>query len=145
MTSPISGQIALVFGASSGIGRATALALAQAGAAVVVASRNIDALEQVAGAIRREGGDAEAIAVDVADADQVKAAVHRVTEARNALNIVVNSAGVNTLHRGIGVLAEADWNRVVSLNLSGAFHTTQCAVRYMREHGGGLVVQISSG
>lgn len=138
-------KVALVFGASSGIGRATAIALARAGFAVGVAARRVDALEELAARIEADGGHAEGVGVDVAKRDQVDAAVHKMVDRWGGLDVVVNSAGTNLMtSRRIDVISEANWNELLSVNLSGAFHTTQAAVLEMRPRGGGVIIQISS-
>jgi len=138
-------KVALVFGASTGIGRATATALARAGFAVGAAARSLDALKDLAGRIEAEGGRAEAIEVDVANRVQVDTAVRRVVDRWNGLDVVVNSAGTNLMkRRSIDVITEANWNELLSVNLNGAFNTTQAALLEMRPRGGGLIVQISS-
>jgi NAD(P)-dependent dehydrogenase (short-subunit alcohol dehydrogenase family) len=138
-------KVALVFGASTGIGRATATALARAGFAVGAAARSLDALKELAVRIEAEGGRAEAIGVDVAKRAQVDAAVRRVVDRWNSLDVVVNSAGTNLMkRRSIDVISEANWNELLSVNLNGAFNTTQAALLEMRPRGGGLIVQISS-
>lgn len=138
-------KVALVFGASTGIGRATATALARAGFAVGAAARSLDALKELAGRIEAEGGRAEAIGVDVAKRAQVDVAVRRVVDRWNSLDVVVNSAGTNLMkRRSIDVISEANWNELLSVNLNGAFNTTQAALLEMRPRGGGLIVQISS-
>jgi NAD(P)-dependent dehydrogenase (short-subunit alcohol dehydrogenase family) len=138
-------KVALVFGASAGIGRATAIAFARAGFAVGVAARRVDALKELAAGIEADGGHAEVVAADVAKRDQVEAAVRRIVARWSGLDVVVNSAGTNLMkNRRIDVISEADWNELLSVNLSGAFHTTQAALLEMRPRGGGLIIQISS-
>jgi serine 3-dehydrogenase (NADP+) len=138
-------KVALVFGASTGIGRATAAALARAGFAVGVAARSFGALREFAAGIEAQGGQAEAIGVDVADRPQVDAAVRRVVSRWNALDVVVNSAGTNLMkQRRIDSISQADWNELISVNLSGAFNTTQASLLEMRPRGGGLIVHVSS-
>ncbi len=138
-------KVALVFGASTGIGRATAIALGRAGFAVGVAARSFDALKEAADRIDAEGGEAEAIRVDVAQRAQVDAAVRRVVDRWQALDVVVNSAGTNLMQRRrIDVISESDWNGLLAVNLNGAFHSTQAALLEMRPRGGGLIIQISS-
>jgi serine 3-dehydrogenase (NADP+) len=138
-------KVALVFGASTGIGRATATALARVGFAVGAAARSLDKLKDLAGKIEAAGGRAEALAVDVAMRAQVDAAVRRVVDRWNGLDVVVNSAGTNLMkRRSIDVISEANWDELLSVNLTGAFNTTQAALLEMRPRGGGLIVQISS-
>jgi NAD(P)-dependent dehydrogenase (short-subunit alcohol dehydrogenase family) len=102
-------------------------------------------LKELAERIEVEGGRAEAIGVDVAKRPQVDAAVRRVVDRWNGLDVVVNSAGTNLMkRRSIDVITEANWNDLLSVNLNGAFNTTQAALLEMRPRGGGLIVQISS-
>jgi NAD(P)-dependent dehydrogenase (short-subunit alcohol dehydrogenase family) len=138
-------KVALVFGASTGIGRATATALAGAGFAVGVAARSSGELAAVAAGIEAQGGQAEAIGVDVTQRPQVDAAVRRALDRWQALDVIVNSAGTNfTQRRRLDLISEADWNELLAVNLNGAFHTTQAALLEMRPRGGGLIIQISS-
>lgn len=137
-------KVALVFGASSGIGRATAVALAQIGMAVGVASRSGEALEAVAAEIRKASGRVEPIVSDVSKRADVDAAVRRIVGLWNGLDVVVNSAGINIKARRLEVLSQADWSQLIAINLCGAFHTTQAVLGEMRARGGGLIVQISS-
>ena len=138
-------KVALVFGASTGIGRAAGIALGRAGFAVGLAARSLDALKDTAAKIEAGGGQAEALGVDVAQRAQVDAAMRRTVDRWQGLDVVVNSAGTNlTQRRRLDVISEADWNGLLAVNLAGAFHTTQAAVLEMRPRGGGLIIQISS-
>lgn len=137
-------RVALVFGAGSGIGRATAIALARTGMSVGVVARSADALESLAADVRGPGGTAETISADVSKREEVDAAVRRVVRLWGGLDVVVNSAGTNIKDRRMESLSQTDWNRIIAVNLDGAFHTTQAALGEMRPRGGGLIVQISS-
>jgi len=137
------GRVALVFGAGSGIGRATALALARAGYAVGIGGRRPELLKTVAASIEADGGQAEAVPVDVTDRLQVDAALRRIVDRWSALDVVVNSAGTNLIRRRLDAISPADWDEVVSVNLTGAFHITQAAVPEMR-HRGGVIIHVSS-
>jgi NAD(P)-dependent dehydrogenase (short-subunit alcohol dehydrogenase family) len=137
-------QVALVFGASSGIGRATAQALAAAGMRVTVAARRKDALDALAAELESAGHPAHAVAVDVSDRSQVDAAVAQTLERFGGLQVAINCAGDNTQRRTMAVLEESEWQRLLSVNLTGAFHTTQAVLPHFRAHGGGLIVQVSS-
>jgi NAD(P)-dependent dehydrogenase (short-subunit alcohol dehydrogenase family) len=138
-------RVALVVGASTGIGRAAALALARTGCAVAVAARSEDKLRALAAEIKDGGGEAEAVTVDVVERDQVEAAVQRVVDRWDALDVVINSAGTNRQgSRRLDVISEADWQTLLAVNLTGAFHVTHAAVSAMRPRGGGLIVHISS-
>jgi len=137
-------KAALVFGASSGIGRATAVALARIGMAVGIASRSAGVLEVVTAEIRKASGTVEPIVTDVSKREEVDAAVRRIIGLWNGLDVVVNSAGINVKARRLEILSQADWNQIIAVNLCGAFHTTQAALGEMRSRGGGLIIQISS-
>lgn len=137
-------RVALVFGASSGIGRATALAFANEGTAVAVAARRVSALATLAAEIEAVGGRALAIPVDVSDRAQVDRAVNLTLSRFGDLHIVVNSAGDNTLVRRMEVLQQSEWDRLLAVNLTGAFNTTQVPLAHMRSRRDGLIVQVSS-
>ena len=138
----LSGKVALVTGASRGIGRQTALTLAGAGAAVVLTSRG-DAAAAVAAEIGAADGQALAIAADVADAE----AVHRVIEATLArfgrLDILVNNAGI-TRDQLLLRMKRDDWDAVVATNLTGTFLCTQSVLKTMLKQRSGRIISISS-
>ena len=141
----LAGRVALVTGASRGIGRAVALALAAAGADVVVnyRERAPDAAA-VAMAIRALGRRALAIAADVADGEAVARMVSRAEAELGPVAILVNNAGI-ALPRGIDELTEAEFDRTIAVNLKSAFLCTQAVLPGMRARGWGRVVNISSG
>src|SRR4051812_18724603 len=115
------GRVALVTGASSGIGEATAWALAGRGMRVAVAARRTDVLETLVKRIGQEGGEAIALKMDVTDEQQVQAAVHHTQQHWGRVDILVNSAGLMLL----GPIAEAeteDWRRMISTNLLGLLY-----------------------
>lgn len=145
MAGELTERVALVTGASRGIGRAIAIALGSCGAKVVVNyhSQDAAAAETVA-AVREAGGDALAMPFDVADAGAVDAAVKAIGSACGGLHIVINNAGVavNTLTLGA---KDADFRRAIDINLGGTFHCTRAALRLlMRAPGGGRIVNITS-
>ena len=116
---PLAGAVALVTGASSGIGEATALALADHGAAVALAARRMDRLEALAHGVRDAGGTAVAIEADVSDQDQARAAVARTVSELGRLDILINNAGVMLL--GPAVDADFDeWQPMLDVNVDGA-------------------------
>ncbi len=135
---------AIVFGASSGIGRATARALAQGGVAVALASRDEQALRRLVQDIEADGGQAVAIATDVAVREQVDRAVSAALQRFGDVGLVVNSAGINIPNRRISQLGQADWDRIIATNLTGAFNTTQASLPPLRDRGTGLIIQVSS-
>jgi 3-oxoacyl-[acyl-carrier protein] reductase len=141
----LTGRIALVTGASRGIGAAIAVALADAGAAVAVNYRErATEAESVAAAIIAAGHRAITVAADVASGEAVAGMVRRVTEKLGAPDILVNNAGI-ALIRGIDDLTEADFDQTIAVNLKSAFLCTQAVLPHMRAQGWGRIVNISSG
>jgi 3-oxoacyl-[acyl-carrier protein] reductase len=141
----LDGRVALVTGASRGIGKAIALALAQQGAKVAVnyLSRAGDA-GAVAAAIRTNGGTAVAVQADVSARAAVESMMAAITAQLGPVDVLVNNAGV-AIRRGIDDLTEADFDRTIAVNLKSAFLCTQAVLPGMRERGWGRIVNISSG
>ena len=136
-------KVAVVTGASQGIGRETALALAEAGAKVVVAARNEEKLAGLAGAIAAAGGEAFALKMDVADAEQVKAGFKQVIEKLGRLDILVNNAAVT--RDGLAMrMKKDDWDAVLQTNLTGAHLCIQQALPTMMKARAGRIINISS-
>jgi len=134
----LTGRLAVVTGGAAGIGRAIAGVLAEGGAKVVVADRNLDAARDVAGAL---GG--LALALDVTDADGAEAAAASLARDHGAPAILVNNAGI--VQNAAALEADlADWHRVIDVNLHGVFHTCRAFGRHMVAAGTGSVVNISS-
>ncbi|HET9019605.1 MAG TPA: SDR family NAD(P)-dependent oxidoreductase, partial [Acetobacteraceae bacterium] len=136
----LDGRRALVTGAGRGIGRACAVALADAGAEVTLAARSGDEIEEAASAIRGDGGTAEALVLDVLDPAAVRAAL----AARAPFDVLVNNAGTN---RPAGFLdvTEADFDTVIDLNLRAAFFVAQAVARRLCDAGrGGSIINMSS-
>ena len=143
MAGKLSGKTALVTGASSGIGEATALALAAEGAAVAVSGRRTDLLESLAKRITDGGGTAKAITADVSVEEQAREMVAGANTALGRLDILVNNAGVMLL----GPIAHADtedWRRMIETNVLGLMYATHAALPLMRAQGSGHVVNVSS-
>lgn len=140
----LDGQAVLIFGASSGIGRAAAYLFAAAGASVALAARRGSQLAELAAEIGTKGHQALALPTDVAHRDQVNRAVAATVERFGRIDVVVNAAGLNTQHRRISDLVQAEWDRILTTNLTGAFNTTQSVLPHMRSNGGGLIIQFSS-
>ncbi len=139
----LTGRVALVTGASRGLGRAMAAALAGAGAKVVLAGRDVEALAEAVASIHTTGGRAASIAFDVADTAAGAAAVARVVADQGRLDILVNNAGII---RKAPILdtETADWQRVVDTNLTGAFALARAAGRPMVEQGWGRIISTGS-
>src|SRR4051812_28951590 len=136
-------RVALVTGASQGIGRATSLALAQAGARVIVTARNAEKLAAVAQEISAAGGEAFAVSMDVADAAQVKAGFRQGIERFGRLDILVNNAAVTRDGLAVRMKAE-DWETVLRTNLTGAYFCIQQALAVMQRQRSGRIINVTS-
>ncbi len=143
MAKPLEGKVAAITGASSGIGEATALALADAGAAVALGARRMDRIEALAEQIGAAGGRAIAFEVDVSDEQAANAFVAAADERLGGLDVLVNNAGVMLLGPVDGADTE-EWRRMLDVNLLGLLYCTHAALPLMRESGGGHVVNVSS-
>jgi NADP-dependent 3-hydroxy acid dehydrogenase YdfG len=139
----LEGKVAVVTGASSGIGEATAEALAKEGAAVVVAARREDRLSGLVKKIEADGGRALAVACDVTDEGQAHSLIQRAEETFGGVDILVNNAGVMLLSRIERGLSD-EWRRMFDINVLGLLYTTHAAIGAMRRRGGGHIVNISS-
>ncbi len=136
-------RTALITGASRGIGRACAVALAKAGARVAIAARNEAALEELAASLRSEGHEAFPAAVDLASAESIQAAAARIAKEFGKVDILVNNAGVTK--DGLAVrMKRADWDMVLTTNLTGAFLMIQQVLPGMMRERWGRIINISS-
>lgn len=140
----LDGQVAIVTGGGSGIGEATAAALAREGAKVAVVGRRAGPLEDLARALAEEGHTAHAVVADVADADAVEQLVGVVMARWGRVDVLVNSAGINVPRRDLASLSVADWDAVLRVNLTGTFLVTHAVLPIMREQRSGTVVNVSS-
>jgi 3-oxoacyl-[acyl-carrier protein] reductase len=136
-------KVALVTGASRGLGKAIALALAQEGAAIAAVARSEEALKETLESIRAAGGVAEPFAVDVADTAAVDAILEKITARFERLDILVNNAGVTRDGLLARMTGEA-WDAVIDTNLKGAFNFTRTVGRLMVRQRAGRIVNISS-
>jgi len=143
MNIDLSNQVVAVTGASSGIGEATALACAQAGAAVALAARRGERIEALAERIRAAGGHAIAIPTDVGEESQARAFVERTHSELGRLDVLINNAGVMLL----GPIENApteEWRRMIHANVFGVLYCSHAALPLMREQGSGHIVNVSS-
>jgi 3-oxoacyl-[acyl-carrier protein] reductase len=139
----LQGRIALVTGASQGIGRACALELARAGATVALAARNEAKLAEVVAEIEAAGGQAAAFGLDVSSEESIKAGAKVVLERFGKVEILVNNAGIARDALAM-TMKRADWDAVLGTNLTGAFLLTQAVLRPMLKNRWGRIVNISS-
>ena len=136
----LGGKRAWITGGGSGIGAASALALAASGAEVIVSGRRPDPLEAVAAQIRAAGGTARALPLDVADGKAVAQAAEEI----GPVDILLANAGLNVPRRALADLSMTDWDAVVNVNLNGVFYPVQAVLPGMRAHGGGTLILIAS-
>ncbi len=139
----LKGQVAIITGGGTGIGKGVALALAREGAKVVVCGRRVEPLEETVAAIRGLRGDGLGISADVSDAEDADRLVNTTVEAYGGVDILINNAGIG----GSGPIHEHDvetWDRVMAVNLRGPFLTARAALPNMRAQGRGHIVNISS-
>ncbi len=140
----LSGQVAWITGAGTGIGESAALKLATAGCNVVVSGRRPEPLDALVSRIIAEGGTASAEPLDVADKHAVHATVQRILEAHGQIDIGVFSAGINVPDRNWPVVSTDDWDDVIAIDLSGAFYCCHAVLPSMRARGEGLIINVSS-
>lgn len=143
MSGQLAGKVALVTGASSGIGEAAALCLAEAGATVVVCARRVERLSGLVAQIEAAGGKALAVPGDMTLEEDARGAVEKTVAACGRIDILINSAGIMEAG-GIENCDTAIYRRVIDINLMGTVYTSAAAVPHMLEQGGGDIITISS-
>ena len=136
----LQGKAALVTGAGSGIGKASALLLAAAGARVAVLGHTAGQLEETRREIAAGGGEALSLVADVSDADAIDASIARVRDAWGRLDIVVANAGVNGLWAPLEQITPDEWDRTLAINLRGTYLTVRSALPLLKKAGGSVVV-----
>ena len=139
----LSGKVAVVSGASSGLGADAARAYAENGADVALLARRLERLEALGEEIRAAGRRALAVRCDVTSEESCRNAVEKVVEAYGRIDILLNNAGV-AVRGGVDTLSEADWDRSFDTNVKGMFHVSKYVVPLMRERGYGKIVNIAS-
>ena len=136
----LAGKVALVTGAGSGIGKATAKLFGYAGARVAVLTRSKDDAEATCREIRRDHGEAIGIAADVSIASQMASGFKAIEDAWGRLDIVIANAGINGLWAPIEEIPEEDWEKVFDVNLKGTFLSVKLAVPLLKRNGGAIVI-----
>ena len=140
----LNGKIVWITGAGTGIGLAGAQALAQAGATVVMSGRREAVLTYEAGQIADNEGRAEVEPLDVSDPEAVQRVADSIVQRHGTIDILVNSAGLNSPKRFWRDMSTGDWDQVIRVNLDGTFYCTRAALPHMRQQKEGLVINISS-
>ena len=144
MAVKLTNQVVLVVGASSGIGRATAILFAREGARVMAAARREERLRALQQEMAAEGATIEFAVADVSKAEDMGALVKRTEERLGPIDILVYNSGTNIKDRALTNLTPVLWDRMVSVNLSGAFYATQAALPGMRRRGAGHLIYVAS-
>jgi len=139
----LTGRVALITGASQGIGHACALALARAGASVAVAARNRQKLDELVAQISAAGGKAAAFAIDVSDEEQIKSGIKSALAEFGKIDILVNNAGI-TRDQLVMRMKRADWDAVLATNLTSAYLCIQQVIGSMLKQRWGRIINISS-
>jgi NAD(P)-dependent dehydrogenase (short-subunit alcohol dehydrogenase family) len=139
----LEGKVALITGAGSGIGKATALLFARHGAQVAALGRNAEELQETVNMITREGGKAIPVTADISDANQMEAAVGEVNRQWGRLDIVFANAGVNGVWAPIEDLSPEEWDSTISINLRGTFLTVKYAIPLLKKQGGSIIITSS--
>ena len=143
MASDLKGKVAIVTGGSSGMGRASALALAERGASIVVAARSAARGQEVVNGLTSAGRDALFVETDVSSVGSCRALVRRTVEALGRVDILVNCAGTWSLASALEV-TEEEWDRQFAVNVKGAFFCAQAVIPQMVERGSGKIINIAS-
>jgi NAD(P)-dependent dehydrogenase (short-subunit alcohol dehydrogenase family) len=144
-TGNLAGKVAFVTGAASGIGRATALAFARQGATVVVADIDHQGNQDTARMIEGLGGQALAVGCDVTRGEDVQAALNQTVQTFGRLDYAFNNAGAEQQPKPTADITEEEWDRIITINLRGVFLCLKYEIPLMLQHGGGAIVNTSSG
>lgn len=140
----LNGKVAVITGAGSGIGRATAELFAAEGASVIASDWNARTLEEAVGDIRARGGKIAGIAGNVAVRAEAEAMVDLAITAHGGLDVLVNNAGAMDYNHGVGAVTDEVWERLLAINLTGPMYTSRRAVQQMLASGGGSIVNVAS-
>lgn len=140
----LDGKIALITGASRGIGESIAIGFAEAGAKVILSSRKLEALDEVAHKIAKAGGEAYPIAAHVGKLIDLEGLAQRAVGRYGALDILVNNAGTNPVFGKALDCDEAAWEKIIGVNLKGAFFLSKLVVPHIEKQGGGAIINMAS-
>lgn len=144
MECPLKNKVALITGASRGIGQAAAMGLAQAGADLAIASRKLPDLEKVAGEIKKTGRKCLPIATHAGRIEEINSLVKKVVDEFGRIDILVNNAATNPTMASALDIDDRAWDSIMNLNLKGLFFLSQAVARVMKEKGGGNIINVAS-
>lgn len=139
----LTNRVALVTGAGSGIGKATAILLAKAGAKVAALGRTDDELKETVEKIHHDGGEALSLAADISQPDQMQQAIQKLSDQWGRLDIVFANAGINGVWASLEDLTPEEWDKTLNTNLKGTFLTVKYAVPYLKRQGGSVIITSS--
>ncbi|AFZ17634.1 SDR family oxidoreductase [Allocoleopsis franciscana] len=139
----LTGKVALITGAGSGIGKATSLLLAKEGAKIAVLGRTEDELQETVAQIQNSGGEAIPVGADISQPDEMQQAVQKIINQWGRLDIVFANAGINGVWAPIEELEPQEWNKTINVNLTGTFLTVKYAVPYLKKQGGSVIITSS--
>jgi len=139
----LDGRVAIVTGGARGLGKAMAIALAQAGASIVIADRNIEEAQKTANDLQKEGSETMAIQIDVTQPEQVEQMVHAIVEKFHTIDVLLNNAGI-PLNGNAEDTEFADWQRIMDVNLNAVFLVSKAVGRIMIQQKKGSIINISS-
>ena len=141
----LKGKVAIITGGGTGLGKAMTLAMARAGADIVVAARRPGPLEETADEVRALGRRALGVSTDVTDSRQVNDMVERTYAEFGKIDVLVNNAGLDVVFRPITEITDEEWRHGIDTNLTGAFYCSRAAVKFMQAQKSGKIINISSG
>jgi NAD(P)-dependent dehydrogenase (short-subunit alcohol dehydrogenase family) len=144
VTAQFAGKVVLITGGGSGIGRASALAFAKRGAKIVIADVSVEGGQDTMYMIKDINGEAIFIKTDVSKATEVKALIKKTVDTYGAINCAFNNAGIEGISSSTVACTEENWDRVININLKGVWLCMKYQIPYMREQGGGAIVNMSS-
>ncbi|MBA3438696.1 MAG: SDR family oxidoreductase [Pyrinomonadaceae bacterium] len=139
----LDGKVALITGAGSGIGKAAALLLAQAGARVAALGRTEDELQKTVAEIKQAGGESMSLLADISRPDEMKRVVEQIVERYDRLDIVFANAGINGVWAPLEELEPDEWDKTLGINLKGTFLTVKYAIPHLKKRGGSVIVTAS--
>ena len=140
----LSEKVCVITGAGSGIGRAMAIRFAKEGALVVAGDWHAERLSSAMAMIEADGGSVAGLAGNIAERAAAEALVNLASSTYGRLDVLVNNAGVMDYMQGVGELDDEIWRRVLAINLDGPMYTSRCAIKQMRKHGAGSIINIAS-